>query len=647
MPDTQSPTFDIRRSNPETYGLVRVAGAVPLLKPADCAYNKTEIKKLIVRACESNVQIVCFPELSMTGYTCGELFNQSLLINSAETAVADLLEETRASDIVFIVGAPVPSDEKLFNSAVICQSGKVLGIVAKTHLPNYNEFYEKRWFVSSRHAGERVNYAGSKDVPFGADILFRSTNYVFGVEICEDLWTPSPRSSSLATAGARIIFNLSASNELTGKHEYRKSLVIQQSARCIAGYVYVSAGAGESTSDLVFGGNTLICENGKLLAEAERFQLDSHLTVSEIDTELLLSERHKINSFSQKKEGIRYAELSSPAVKEFKLTRKIPKLPFVPRNEQVSERCEEILSIQTGGLIKRILHTSAKTLTIGVSGGLDSTLALLVCIGACDKLGLPRETVVGVTMPGFGTTERTYNNAMLLMRTFGVTIREINIEAACLQHFEDIGHNPAVHDLTYENTQARERTQILMDIANQTGGLVVGTGDMSELALGWCTYNGDHMSMYAVNSSVPKTLVRALVQHATKTFADKRAEKILTDVINTPVSPELLPNGHETENVIGPYELHDFFLYYFIRFGFAPAKLLFLATNAFEEKYSSKEIVSIMEIFFKRFFMHQFKRSCMPEGPKIGSVSLSPRGDWRMPGDASPALWLNEIEKLK
>jgi NAD+ synthase (glutamine-hydrolysing) len=636
--------MNVRNSN---YGLVKLAGAVPKLKPADCTYNRTEIKKLIDDACEQNVQIVCFPELSITGYTCGELFNQHLLISAAETAVSELLDETRASDIIFITGAPVASDEKLFNCAVVCQAGKILGIVAKTHLSNYNEFYEKRWFVPSAYAPAHTSYAGMDNIPFGADILFKSKDFVFGVELCEDLWTPTPSSSFLAMAGAQIIFNLSASNELTGKHEYRKSLVSQQSARCMAGYVYVSAGAGESTSDLVFGGSALVCENGKFLAESARFSLDAQLTVSEIDIELLLSERHRVNSFSQKIDGTRYIDTVSPVINDVKLTRKIHKLPFVPHGEQLFARCEEILSIQTVGLAKRILHTSTKSLVIGVSGGLDSTLALLVCVRACDKLGLSHKTVVGVTMPGFGTSKRTYNNAMQLMQTLGVTVREIDIKAACLQHFKDIGHNPDNHDITYENTQARERTQILMDLANQTNGLVIGTGDLSELALGWCTYNGDHMSMYAVNSSVPKTLVRTLVQHAAKSFIGEQTETILNDVVNTPVSPELLPVNQETEKAIGSYQLHDFFLYYFIRFGFAPDKLLFFAQNAFGEEYSVTEIISVMEKFFRRFFVHQFKRSCMPEGPKVGSVSLSPRGDWRMPGDASPAIWMNEIDKLR
>lgn len=631
----------------DTYGFVKIAGAVPKLKPADCIYNKEEIRRLIAQAGEQGVQIVCFPELSITGYSCGELFNQSLLIDSAESAIADLLCETSESDIIFILGAPVFSGEKLFNCALVCQSGKVLGIVPKTHLPNYSEFYEKRWFVASDYASDNLVYARADSVPFGVDILFRCRNFVFGVELCEDLWATSPRSSILATAGAQLIFNLSASNELAGKHWYRKSLVMQQSARCIAGYVYVSAGLGESTSDLVFGGSTLICENGKLLSESERFSFDSQLTVSEIDVELLLAERHRINSFSQKIAEMRYIDVSLPRPDVFRLTRKFNAFPFVPDAEQLRERCDEILAIQICGLARRLLHASAKSLLVGVSGGLDSTLALLVCVGACDKLGLPRKSVIGVTMPGFGTSKRTYNNAIRLMHALGVTVREIDITAACLQHFADIGHNPEQHDITYENTQARERTQILMDVANQSDGLVIGTGDMSELALGWCTYNGDHMSMYAVNSSVPKTLVRTLVRHAANTFEDKDAmEAVLNDIIITPVSPELLPEVQETETLIGRYELHDFFLYHFIRFGFAPAKLLFLASNAFDGKYSRQEIIAMMETFFRRFFTHQFKRSCMPEGPKIGSVSLSPRGDWRMPGDASAALWIAEIKKL-
>ncbi|MDR2562533.1 MAG: NAD(+) synthase [Prevotellaceae bacterium] len=631
----------------DTYGFVRLAGAVPRLRPADCIYNAEEIQKLIVQAGAEGVQILCFPELSITGYSCGDLFNQGFLIRSAEASVSALLDATRSMDLIFIIGVPVFANERLFNCAVVCQSGKILGIVSKKHLSNYNEFYEKRWFISSDYSAENVDYAGFKNLPFGCDLLFRCRDFVFGAELCEDLWVPSPHSASLATAGAQLIFNLSASNDLVGKHEYRRSLVVQQSARCIAGYVYVSSGLGESTSDLVFGGNTLICENGRLLSEANRFQLNSQLTINEIDIELLLSERHRVNSFSQPVCGIRYIDISCPQASGFRLTRHIAPLPFVPADDHLHENCEEILAIQTCGLARRMQHTSAQSLLIGVSGGLDSTLALLVCVGACDRLGLARSSVIGVTMPGFGTSRRTYRNAMRLMQTLGVTVREIDIKAACLQHFADIGHKPEIHNTTYENTQARERTQILMDLANQTNGLVVGTGDMSELALGWCTYNGDHISMYSVNSSVPKTLVRSLVKYIAETLNNNDAESVLCDIIDTPVSPELIPEVQETESIVGQYELHDFFMYYFIRYGFAPDKLLFLASKAFDGKYSPKEIVTTMETFFRRFFAHQFKRSCMPEGPKIGSVSLSPRGDWRMPGDANPAIWMKSIEALK
>ncbi len=631
------------------YGFVKAASAIPALTVGDCKFNAGEIKKMILRAAEAGVQIVCFPELSVTGYTCGDLFRQQLLIEQAEASIIEILSDTRTSDIVFIIGTPIRSRDKLFNAAAVCSKGEVLGLVPKTFLPNYNEFYEKRRFASADEVIEKnIVYCGNY-VPFGADLLFHCGEFIFGAEICEDLWAPVPPSSGLALAGAHIIFNLSASNELVGKHDYLKSLIQQQSARCIAGYVYASSGWGESTTDLVFSGNGIICENGSVLAQSERFLFDEQLIVTDIDIDRLKADRQNISSFVPKfVQTYRIVGVELPEIEKFKLLRSVDPHPFVPSETQCGERCGEIFSVQIGGLAKRLSHTGIKTSVIGVSGGLDSTLALLVCAKTYDKLRLPRENIIGVTMPGYGTTERTYNNALHLMRSLGITVRKIDITAACDLHFKDIGHDPSVHDVTFENAQARERTQILMDIANQTGGLVVGTGDMSELALGWATYNGDHISMYGVNSSVPKTLVRSLVTWIAETQMDTSVKATLTDVLCTPVSPELLPAdgdgkiAQRTEDIVGPYELHDFFLYYMIRFGFAPRKIFFLAKHAFGRKYSVKEIRNWQTIFYRRFFAQQFKRSCMPDGPKVGSVNLSPRGDWRMPSDASADLWLND-----
>ena len=628
-----------------TYGFVRVAAAIPELRVADCAFNASKIKELIVKAEAEKVEIVCFPELCITAYTCADLFLQKQLLDNAENALADLVAGTAGLDITSIVGMPVRKNNQLFNAAVVFKQGEILGVIPKINLPNNNEFYEKRWFASGYFVtAANIELAG-QEVYFGTNYYFRTNNFTFGIEICEDLWMPIPPSSHLAIQGAEILFNLSASNELIAKHIYRQQLVEQQSARCIAGYVYTSAGHGESTTDLVFSGNTLIVENGKVLAKGERFSFEPQLTVSEIDIERLRADRMRNNNFFNEKEEDAYYEIDctdnvlKPEDINFKLTRKVDQHPFVPPMSVRDESCSEIFAIQVGGIAKRWQHTHAENLIIGISGGLDSTLALLVCVKTADKLGYDRKRIMGVTMPGFGTTDRTYNNAIELMNSLGITMKEISIKEACLLHFRDIGHDPQIHDVTYENVQARERTQILMDLSNKHNGLVVGTGDLSESALGWSTYNGDHMSMYAVNSGVPKTLVRYLVGWAAHQL-DDQSEKILTDILDTPVSPELLPfdeNGEiaqKTEDIVGPYELHDFFLYYFVRFGFTPEKIFFLAKTAFEGKYTDDIIEKWLKVFLKRFFQQQFKRSCIPDGPKVGSINLSPRGDWRMPSDA-------------
>ena len=556
------------------------------------------------------------------------------------------------------MGLPINIGNSLYNCSVAIYDGDILGAVPKTYIPNYGEYYEKRWFKSGKGLKGGIALCG-QSVPIGTNLLFAAEgieNFTFGIEICEDLWAAIPPSSRLALAGAAIIVNTSASNELATKNEYRTSLVANQSARCICGYVYSSAGIGESTQDMVFSGHSLICENGSLLIEGDRFSLDSSLIMADIDTELLVNDRRKNTSFS---EGSSFdPEIISFGMYERNkddLERFIRPQPFVPNDDrELNSRCSDIFNIQAAGLVKRISHTKAKSLVIGISGGLDSTLALLVAVKACDYLDMSRKSVIGVTMPGFGTTDRTYNNAISLMGALGVTIREIPIAKATTQHFSDIGHDPDVHDVTYENSQARERTQILMDLANKENGLVVGTGDLSELALGWATYNGDHMSMYGVNSGVPKTLVRMLIKWTVRFGSlDSITTKILKDILDTPVSPELLPPdendniNQKTEDIVGPYELHDFFLYYVVRCGFTPAKIYFLAKNAFSGVYDETTILKWLKNFYRRFFAQQFKRSCLPDGPKVGTISLSPRGDWRMPSDASARLWLEELEKLK
>lgn len=640
------------------YGFVKTAAAVPGVKVADCAYNAGEIKILLLEAARRKVSAAVFPELCLTGYSCGDLFLQPQLLRAAQDALAWLLRETRTLDVTGIVGMPVEAGNALLNAAVVFYKGEILGIVPKTYLPNYKEFYEKRWFTSAYEwEGGEVTLCG-QTVPAGTDLLFSAAGMRFGVEICEDVWAPVPPSCGLALQGADVIFNLSATNELAGKHAYLRALLAQQSARCLCGYVYASCGFGESTTDVVFGGNALIYENGVLLSAARRFSLEPQMAVSEIDIERLRFERRANTTFSSdaayaQGEPYMTVESGQAAPQTVELSREISPLPFVPFGVKLAENCEEVFSVQTLGLAKRLAHTRAKTAVVGISGGLDSTLALLVCVRAFDLLGLARKNIIGVTMPGFGTTDRTYQNALSLMKNLGVTAREIPIKDACLQHFKDIGHSVRTHDVTYENAQARERTQILMDVANQTGGLVIGTGDLSELALGWATYNGDHMSMYAVNAGVPKTLVKYLVSYAAQTGDDPQTAAVLEDIVRTPISPELLPAdkkgriAQKTEDLVGPYELHDFFLYYFLRCGFGPAKIYFLAKKAFKNKYDGLTLRKWLVNFFHRFFAQQFKRSCLPDGPKVGGAALSPRGDWRMPSDACASAWLAEAERLK
>ncbi|OCR30777.1 NAD(+) synthase [Bacteroides fragilis] len=639
------------------YGFVKVAAAVPRVKVADCKFNSERLEGLITIAEGKGVQILTFPEMCITGYTCGDLFAQQLLLEQAEMALIQILNSTRQLDIISILGMPVVVNSTVINAAVVIQKGKILGVVPKTYLPNYKEFYEQRWFTSALQVSENSVRLCGQIVPMGNNLLFETAETTFGIEICEDLWATVPPSSSLTLQGAEIIFNLSADDEGIGKHNYLCSLISQQSARCISGYVFSSSGFGESTTDVVFAGNGLIYENGYLLARSERFCLEEQLIINEIDVECIRAERRVNTTFAANKAncpGKEAIRISTEFVnsKDLNLTRTFNPHPFVPQGSELNSRCEEIFSIQIAGLAQRLLHTGAKTAVIGISGGLDSTLALLVCVKTFDKLGLSRKDILGITMPGFGTTDRTYHNAIDLMNSLGVSIREISIREACIQHFKDIGHDLNIHDVTYENSQARERTQILMDIANQTWGMVIGTGDLSELALGWATYNGDHMSMYGVNAGIPKTLVKHLVQWVAENGMDEASKATLLDIVDTPISPELIPadeNGEikqKTEDLVGPYELHDFFLYYFLRFGFRPSKIYFLAQTAFSGVYDDETIKKWLQTFFRRFFNQQFKRSCLPDGPKVGSISISPRGDWRMPSDASSAAWLKEIAEL-
>jgi len=647
------------------HGFVRVAAASPALKVADCEFNTTEIIRLINEADKEGVKAIAFPEMCITGYTSQDLFNQQLLLQSAVDSVSAICKATDKSDIIVIVGMPLQVNNKLYNAALVISKGKIWGAVPKTFLPCYNEFYDKRWFSSPRELRQFTTEICGQEVPVGTDIIFETDDFKFGIEICEDLWTSIPPSSIQVLFGAEIIFNPSASPETVGKHPYRKTLVCQQSARCMAGYVYAASGNGESTTDLVFAGSSMIAENGELLAEGDRFSFQSQICITEIDIERLRNDRIRNKSFSVSEYKnldkvqyriIRIDSEEKPTIKKEKeiiLKRSVNPTPFIPYPSKIDERCSEIFSIQVGGLAKRLLHTNIQAAVIGVSGGLDSTLALLVLVNAFDKLNISRENIYGITMPGFGTTNRTYSNAINLMKSLGVTIKEISIKDAVIQHFKDIDHDINTHDITYENSQARERTQILMDYANKVNGLVIGTGDLSELALGWCTYNGDHMSMYAVNSSIPKTLVKTLVRWVAETHMDTHTHAILSDVLDTPVSPELLPVGEngeiiqKTEDTVGPYILHDFFLYNMIRFGYEPQKIYYLAKQAFKKEYAAEEILKWLKTFYRRFFSQQFKRSCMPDGPKVGSINLSPRGDWRMASDALSSLWLKQLDTMQ
>ena len=662
------------------FGYVRVAAAVPHMRVADCQYNASEIKKQIAEAVQEGVEVVCFPELSITGYTCADLFFTQQLQRDALSALQEVCAFTRDLPIIVLVGAPLKVDNNLYNCAFVITDGDVVGVVPKINLPNTGEFYEKRWFSSGRDVLEHnVNSIRPRiptielwgtDVPFGIDLLFTTKDYSFGIEICEDLWSPLPASTQLAIQGAEIIFNLSSSNCVTGKHGFRQRMITQQSARVHCGYVYTSSGIGESTTDIVFSGSTYIAENGEMLEIGERFQMESSMVISEIDVERLRIDRQRNTNFTHDKHGhyrhIQVAPLERslengsaygladaalqssgrPAsyCVEGPLHRHFTKTPFLPKKKDNDDYCEDVLNLQAHGLLRRWQHTKAESLVIGISGGLDSTLALIVSVLAADRLGYNRSQVIGVTMPGFGTSDRTYRNAIEMMEELGVSIHEIPIREMATQHLSDIGHDINNHDITYENAQARIRTLVLMNMANKYNGLVVGTGDMSELALGWATYCGDHMSMYGVNAGVPKTLVRHIVRYAAENIFGDRLREILMDVIDTPVSPELLPTDEDgniaqiTEDKVGPYELHDFFMYYYLRYGFTREKIAYMASLAFEGVYSEEVIEHWLGVFMRRFFTQQFKRSCLPDGPKVVGVSLSPRGDLRMPSDVSVTI---------
>lgn len=640
-------------------GFLRTAAAVPVVKLADCMANAREIVSLAKRASDDGARLIVFPEMSTTGYTCGDLFHSSALIEASDEAIGHIAAETAMLPSMIIVGAPVAADDgMMYNCGIAIAGGCILGAVPKSYLPNYNEFYEKRWWRSGAGVETTAIIAG-QSVDVCVETLFEVDGVKVGVELCEDLWTAIPPSSYHALAGAEVIANLSASDDIIGKYSYLLGLIKQQSARTLGAYVYAGAGAGESSTDLVFDGKAIIAENGLVLACNDRWAAQPQCSVADVDIEALRRDRIHIGSFGDcaasrrdKKYNVVHSELRA-VDDDGRLLRRVDPHPFVPADSaDVDSRCTEIVNIQVSGLAQRLRATRCRSLVVGISGGLDSTLALLVAARTFDSLAIDRKGITAVTMPGFGTTGRTYNNAIALMRSLGVTIREINIGPAVRRHFADIGHDESVCDVTYENSQARERTQILMDIANQTGGMVLGTGDLSELALGWATYNGDHMSMYGVNSGIPKTLVSYLVGWFADRADDEERRRSLVDIIGTPISPELIPadsNGdiaQKTEDLVGPYELHDFFLYYTLRYGFSPKRIYFLARHAFADAYADEVIKHWLQVFFRRFFNQQFKRSCLPDGPKVGSVCLSPRGDWRMPSDASSAAWLTEIEKL-
>lgn len=635
---------------------IKVAAVTPDIRVGDTEFNTQSIICNIKEAAKKGVKLAVFPELCITGYTCGDLFLQDTLLKGALDGLEEICKVSKDFDMVVIVGLPFMYKCRLYNTAAVMHKGRLLGIVPKQNIPNYSEFYEARHFSPAPSESEFLDIFGTS-VTFGAKVLFEALNlpgFVLGIDICEDLWMPVPPSCCHAMASATVIANLSASDETTGKDIYRRELVKNQSARLVCGYIYADAGEGESSTDLVFSGHNIITENGNILVESERFS--NQMVVSEIDLGRIASERRRMTTFnitSPSEAGYETSYFEFTDMNETVLTRKYPRTPFVPGNKSdMEQRCSEILNIQAMGLKKRLAHTNCSSAVVGISGGLDSTLALIVTVKAFDLLKLPRKGIQAVTMPCFGTTGRTYNNSCSLAKKLGVTLKEVPIHEAVNLHFKDIGHDLDVHDVTYENAQARQRTFILMDIANQSGGMVIGTGDMSELALGWATYNGDHMSMYGVNASVPKTLVRYLVLYYAKTCNDKELESILMDVLDTPVSPELLPpeNGEisqKTEDLVGPYELHDFFLYYMMRFGYTPSKIYRLAKYTFDGVYSGDTIYKWLDTFYHRFFSQQFKRSCLPDGPKVGSVALSPRGDWRMPSDASVKMWIKDLGQLK
>lgn len=641
------------------YGFVKVAAATPRIRVADCENNAVQIIAQIKEASDNGAALVVFPELCVTGYTCSDLFLQTTLLKSAENAVKRIVEETKNLDIISIVGAPIAVKQSIFNCAVVIYKSDILRIIPKINIPNYSEFYELRHFTSGsvleNDVINYIDYAGINNIDFGNNVVFHNVlmpDFSFAVEICEDLWVPESPSIQLAKSGATIICNLSTSDDIIGKAQYRRDLVKMQSGKLICGYVYAGSGFGESTTDMVFSGQCIISENSAVLAESKRFT--TGITYGDIDVAKLSGERRRTNTFSaitdKKITDDVYFEMP---LKQIKLERKFAQTPFVPTDKaDLSARCEEILTMQAAGLATRLTHTGIKNVVLGLSGGLDSTLALIVCVHAFDMLGLERKNIHTVTMPCFGTTKRTKSNAEMLAEAYDVSFEEINITIAVRQHFSDIKHDDSITDITYENSQARERTQILMDLSNKYNGLVIGTGDLSELALGWATYNGDHMSMYAVNVSIPKTLVRYLTAYEAEK-SEGSLKEVLLDVLDTPVSPELLPPdkdgmiSQKTEDVVGPYVLHDFFLYYFVRFGFAPNKIYYIAKLSFKGKYDNQTIKIWLTVFLKRFFAQQFKRSCLPDGPKVGSVTLSPRSDWRMPSDASVRIWLNDLENAE
>lgn len=638
----------------DSYGFIRVASTIPSVKIGDCDYNAQSIISMARKASEEGASIVAFPELSITGYTCADLFGQPFLLNRALIALQLIAEQTSSLKTAVIVGLPIALNNNVYNCAAVVSGGLIKGIVPKTFLPNYNEFYEARWFASGTECIDKTLNICGCEVPIGTDLLFHIGDTTFGIEICEDLWVPIPPSSYQALAGANVIVNISATNEMVGKHDYLRSLIAQQSARTISAYVYSSCGFGESTTDLVFAGNAIIAENGEMVQESKRFEFEEQLIICDIDIEKLATLRRKTTSFKNVGNTPQYRNIQlNESQNKICVKRKFNAYPFIPSDEQRrDERCSEIFNIQIQGLAQRFIASHSETAIIGISGGLDSTLALLVAVRTIDKLKLSRKKVVGITMPGFGTTGRTYNNAINLMKILGITIREISIKDACIQHFKDISLPETDRSATYENSQARERTQILMDVANQMHGIVVGTGDLSELALGWATYNGDHMSMYGVNGSIPKTLVKYLVSWVANDGTDEKAKPYLLDIVDTPISPELLPADdkgnilQKTEDLVGPYDLHDFYLYNFVRYGFSPRKIFFMAKSAFADKYDSATIKKWLITFLRRFFNQQFKRSALPDGPKVGSISLSPRGDWRMPSDAQSTQWLNDANDI-